>query len=515
MLRALVLTYDDPTENELLVLCNLWNDRLHLRQMITSCKPLLKVGRRQDGEFVISFASEDVKDHLRREAEEILKLDKDEIQRQQMLLAWRCFSRLEDHLRQQSSQEYQQAQIKDNGADEDTPFFDFEIENTDVMEVGTDTDVSKLTHRCDVCNEWIAGTRFHCAECPDYDLCDKCHGKDVADDAAQGHKASHSLETMDIESKSGMEIVAADVSETGSVAEDDSQAGDDGYRQDRPTAEQTEATLKRSGLHYAVRCWLRHGREAGEDFAVQLSRLAAFADPQSTFISQWLYLYDRKLEDKQSEVYAVGTMYMRLVAAEKERMAAQAAENENGEADGQEADGQAAADETTADQIVEDRATEDQETEDRPAEDQETKDQATEDQATEYQATEAQSVDGQSVAERLVIEESAEGEAPGEAPENDHNAPNGEADHDAETLNFYEMIRPVHIASAFGCTHLLAELTQAQGRESIEQDAQGFTAVSLHVNWQRGTTGSTDAPSFILLPQTAMLRLWNISSATA
>jgi hypothetical protein len=105
MLRALVLTYGDSTENELLVLCNLCDKRNYLRQLITSCKPLLKVGRRQDGEFIISFASQDVKDHLRREAKDILKLDEDEIQRQQMLLAWRCFSRLEDYLLLQSSEE--------------------------------------------------------------------------------------------------------------------------------------------------------------------------------------------------------------------------------------------------------------------------------------------------------------------------------------------------------------------------------------------------------------------------
>jgi hypothetical protein len=69
-----------------------------------------------------------------------------------------------------------------------------------------------------------------------------------------------------------MAPVSANGSETSSIAEDNTDNGDEGVVKDRPTVEQENAATSRAGLHDAVRCWLRHGREAGEDFAAQLSR---------------------------------------------------------------------------------------------------------------------------------------------------------------------------------------------------------------------------------------------------
>jgi hypothetical protein len=123
----------------------------------------------------------------------------------------------------------------------------------------------------------------------------------------------------------------------------------------------------------------------------------------------------------------------------------------------------------------------------------------------------AQSVEGQPAAEQPLAEQPAEGEA----EQKEQFSPYGKADQDAEIREFYEVVQPVHIVSAFGCTHLLSELTQAQGREIIERQAQGFTAVSSPIKPQRGTASSTNALSFILPPRMVTLRSWSIPSAMA
>ncbi|KXJ90256.1 hypothetical protein Micbo1qcDRAFT_164789, partial [Microdochium bolleyi] len=75
MLRALVLTYEDPTEAELEVLAGLAStdhDKAELRRLLEKCKPLLVVQRTSRDESTVSFLNIVVKTHLRENAAKLL-----------------------------------------------------------------------------------------------------------------------------------------------------------------------------------------------------------------------------------------------------------------------------------------------------------------------------------------------------------------------------------------------------------------------------------------------------------
>lgn len=106
LLRALVLTYQDPTDCELLVLTGLSSRRLNkhldpddekdrqlLRRLIDTCKPML-VHRPLpgSGELEIGFVNPDVKKHLRDRAVKFIDLPEDEIKLQHGILALRCYT---------------------------------------------------------------------------------------------------------------------------------------------------------------------------------------------------------------------------------------------------------------------------------------------------------------------------------------------------------------------------------------------------------------------------------------
>jgi hypothetical protein len=482
MLRALVLTYDDPSENELLVLCNLCGKRDYLRQLVTSCKPLLKVKKRHDGEFVISFANSDVKDHLRREAKEILKLNEDETMRQQMLLAWRCFSHLSDYLSQRSDDEHEQEQSKELGMDEDALFYDSEYDSSESASDWGDTDTPRLTHCCDVCDQWIEGTRFHCSECQDYDLCENCHAKGFQDNV-KGHQASHAMQDVLLRQEDVSEAAdnAGEASPTTGVISDPQY----NTRLEKNAQEQETISVNQPGLQYAVRFWLRHGREAGEDFALQLSQLSRFTEPGSNFISEWLYLYDRMLEDKDSEFHTIGTLYMNLGLAQKERSAVLNDQGEAHEGERQAAEAEEVEVEAIGGQATESQEVEDQGAEDRVAEQQEAGDQETGDQVSEQQEAEDQKKERE------------------------------RAERDADVRSFLHLIRPIHVAAAFGYTHLLRALTKGRGLAGAEDQVQGFTAVSLSVDSRSNSTTETDGFSCILPPPTVMLMRLSAFSAWA
>ncbi|KAK0631581.1 ankyrin repeat-containing domain protein [Immersiella caudata] len=115
LLRALVLTYENPTESELLVLAGLSSDDKEtseglLRELIGKCKPLLQRippppppgagGTTRPDEFKIGFLNQDVKRHLQRESElkDLLGLDRDAVRLQHGILALNCFSHIRDSI---------------------------------------------------------------------------------------------------------------------------------------------------------------------------------------------------------------------------------------------------------------------------------------------------------------------------------------------------------------------------------------------------------------------------------
>lgn len=95
MLRALVLTYDDPTEQELGVLaglCSSEEEREELHHLIEMCKPLIFTGH--DG--TVSFMNVVVKSHLLENAKDLLGMSTEEIKWQHGVLALRCFDHVNE-----------------------------------------------------------------------------------------------------------------------------------------------------------------------------------------------------------------------------------------------------------------------------------------------------------------------------------------------------------------------------------------------------------------------------------
>ncbi|KAK8002173.1 hypothetical protein PG991_014395 [Apiospora marii] len=95
MLRALVLTYDDPTEQELGVLaglCSTEEEKEELHHLIEMCKPLIFTSH--DG--TVSFMNVVVKSHLLENAKDLLGMSPEEVKWQHGVLALRCFDHVNE-----------------------------------------------------------------------------------------------------------------------------------------------------------------------------------------------------------------------------------------------------------------------------------------------------------------------------------------------------------------------------------------------------------------------------------
>lgn len=100
ILRALVLTYEDPTESELEVLAGLASsdhDKAELRRLLEMCKPLVVVHRTSREESTVSFLNVVVKTHLRENAKQLLGLSEEGTKWQHGVLALRCFEYLKEN----------------------------------------------------------------------------------------------------------------------------------------------------------------------------------------------------------------------------------------------------------------------------------------------------------------------------------------------------------------------------------------------------------------------------------
>jgi hypothetical protein len=94
MLRALVLTYDDPTEGELAILTGLTQE-LELPTLVQKCKPLLTV-RKEGKDSFVCFMHVAVKTYLLKDAEALLGLPEDGIKWQHGVLALRAFAHVRE-----------------------------------------------------------------------------------------------------------------------------------------------------------------------------------------------------------------------------------------------------------------------------------------------------------------------------------------------------------------------------------------------------------------------------------
>ncbi|KAJ8125223.1 hypothetical protein O1611_g8416 [Lasiodiplodia mahajangana] len=95
MLRALVLTYEDPSEAELGVLAGLCaneEEKTELHGLIETCKPLLTIKK----DDKVGFMNAVVKSHLLENAKDLLGLSEEEIKWQHGVLTHRAFSHLKE-----------------------------------------------------------------------------------------------------------------------------------------------------------------------------------------------------------------------------------------------------------------------------------------------------------------------------------------------------------------------------------------------------------------------------------
>lgn len=95
LLRALVLTYETPTAQELGVLAGLCTSEAEseeLRRLVEMCKPLLVT----DTDGKVSFMNTVVKSHLLQNAEELLDMSEEEVKLQHGLLALRCLEHVKE-----------------------------------------------------------------------------------------------------------------------------------------------------------------------------------------------------------------------------------------------------------------------------------------------------------------------------------------------------------------------------------------------------------------------------------
>lgn len=102
MLRALVLLYEDPTEEELAVLTGFTfrnqDGTYEVRSLVEKCKPLLMIPERAGtNDSTVSFLDSAVKDHL-KDSTILLGLNEDKVKLHHGVLAYRALTHIMEHL---------------------------------------------------------------------------------------------------------------------------------------------------------------------------------------------------------------------------------------------------------------------------------------------------------------------------------------------------------------------------------------------------------------------------------
>ncbi|KAI0881635.1 ankyrin repeat-containing domain protein [Annulohypoxylon maeteangense] len=94
MLRALVLTYKDPTVEELAILTGFSSspERGMLQSLIQKCHPLLTCKESGSEGQLVSFVNDDIKTYLKTNSESLLGLSDEEQKWQHGMIALRCFT---------------------------------------------------------------------------------------------------------------------------------------------------------------------------------------------------------------------------------------------------------------------------------------------------------------------------------------------------------------------------------------------------------------------------------------
>lgn len=232
MLRALVLTYEDPSTEELGVLAGFGTseeEKTELNGLIEKCKPLLSMKK----DDKVGFMNSVVKGHLLENAKELLGLPEEEIKWQHGVLALRSFSHVKQRydvsVLEQPVESAQPEDVNDAGQEEN----------------GVDADARHS------------------------------NGEDNAEDEDDGENDD------------------GDNEDSGEGSEDGEDDGDEEEEEEEEEAEEEEAPADFLGLPYMIKHWLRHASKATQEIAEDLSLEVDFWKSDSNIRRGWLKDYCR------------------------------------------------------------------------------------------------------------------------------------------------------------------------------------------------------------------------------
>ncbi|KAL7953358.1 hypothetical protein V8C34DRAFT_321248 [Trichoderma compactum] len=233
ILRAMVLTYEDPTESELSLLAGLTSpdqEKGELRKLIEQCKPLLYLKRTSKADSVVCFVNIIVKTHLSENAKTLLGLSKEEVKWQHGVIALRCFTHIKDTL-------------------------DFPMPDPVPKESAAD-------------------------------ISDKNEQHNPGEEEAQSKNAS-AVEQVDVDDDEEEE------EEDGDEYTDSEEMYEEEDEEDDEEEDPEVEMAKDKALAYTVKHWLHHASNATLEIAEDLSFEDDFWKPDSTIRRRWMIEYAR------------------------------------------------------------------------------------------------------------------------------------------------------------------------------------------------------------------------------
>lgn len=254
MLRVLVLTHEDPTEEELGLLVGLHStaeEREELRDLVEKCRPLLSLKRTGKSETRVCFIENVVQTHLFANAHRLLGLSEEDIRLQHGMLGLRAFTHVMDTLAFQAIEGQANPDDK-TGTDAVGQPLPENVVN------GDDESESEDQPNEDDGEE----------EVEEEETDDESEDDDTVQDADADADADGSSST------------------SGEWSDDDDDEDDD---DEDPEAE----VVKDKAMAYAVKHWLQHASKATTEIAEALSLETDFWEKESIIRRRWLTEYNR------------------------------------------------------------------------------------------------------------------------------------------------------------------------------------------------------------------------------
>ncbi|KAF3929376.1 Ankyrin-2 [Dactylella cylindrospora] len=252
MLRTLIITYEDPTEDELAVLTGLSfaaEQRAHLCGLVEKCRPLLMF-RKTGKSDRITFMNSVVKAHLNENAERLLGVSPEEIRWQHGILALRNFTHLMERF---SDPEDANAKDDSETAKGETNISDEKNPQGNVPNEGG-TDETNAVKAGETSNQ----------------------GTDDAPVILSATMANPAQE---------LEFMYSE--------DEDEDEDEEEYSDEEPThtTEHVEDNFQVDVSIYAVKHWLHHASKATSDIAETLSQEKEFWKRDSKVRNRWLKVY--------------------------------------------------------------------------------------------------------------------------------------------------------------------------------------------------------------------------------